>query len=372
MFHSKDITVVIQGKNEKEKTSKCLESIRKYLPEATIIFSTYENEPVQDLDYDILVESKDPGATLLFGKMYNNTNRILTTTNDGLERVNTKYCIKMRSDLIFDSDKILNNIFQYFPKRDDKYSVFKERVVFYPLWSRKHENIANNYFILTTFHLSDWFCFGLTEDIKNYYINCPFTNEPSYTNYYKIKSNRIQGFYDKNVCWKYPPEQWFCTNFFKKYFKEADMICSQDYSKKRMKKSNQILVNNIIIAGYNELGVYIQKDLYKNISKKTHDFEFMQSDWLNGVFNQIDFMNLYKQYCDPDYIIPIEYCWRDILKLTKYYEKLYKHWRKFKELIDTILEPFSIIYYFLHIIVNIIQFFPRLLLYFYKSKRQYK
>ena len=69
MIDSKDISIVIQGKNEKIKTAKCINSIRKYLPGSTIIFSTYKNEYVEDLDYDILVESDDPGATLLSNKM---------------------------------------------------------------------------------------------------------------------------------------------------------------------------------------------------------------------------------------------------------------------------------------------------------------
>ena len=35
----------------------------------------------------------------------------------------------------------------------------------------------------------------------------------------------------------------------------------------KMALSNQILSNNIIIAGYDEIGVYIQKEIYKKISK---------------------------------------------------------------------------------------------------------
>ena len=202
MIESKDITFVLQGKNIHGQTRKCINSIRKYYRDSTIIFSTYKNEKADDLDVDTVVFSKDPGATLLSkeANRYNNINRIIITSKAGLEKVKTKYCAKLRSDLIFKNNKILNYIFDNYPKRDKKFSVFKQRVVFFPLWSRRFEYIADKYKILCPFLISDWFCFGLTEDIKNYFKNCPLTTEPEYSNYYKIKSHRIQGFQkDGNV-----------------------------------------------------------------------------------------------------------------------------------------------------------------------------
>lgn len=374
MIDSKDISIVIQGKNEKIKTAKCINSIRKYLPGSTIIFSTYKNEYVKDLDYDILVESDDPGATLLSNKMYNNINRILTTTKAGLEKVKTLYCIKMRSDLIFNNEKILSNIFEKFTKRDKNFSIFKQRVVFYPLWSRQFEFIANIHKILTPFYLSDWFCFGLTEDIKNYFEKCPSTLEPDFTNYYKKEKNRIKGFYDPNVCWRFSPEQWFCVNFFKRYYKSANMSCSQDYSEERMALSNQILSNNIIIAGYDEIGVYIQKEIYKKISKNI-DKEMQKNPiWLSGIFSHYKFLKLYKQYCDSNYILPLKYRWKEDLKIEKYVNHFKKHWinliKPIKSFVRWLDNFISVPYYFIHIIVNILHYLPRFL--FREIFRHYK
>ena len=42
MIKSEDISVVVQGAIDKVNTPKCLESIRKVLPRAEIVLSTWE------------------------------------------------------------------------------------------------------------------------------------------------------------------------------------------------------------------------------------------------------------------------------------------------------------------------------------------
>ena len=55
MIKSEDISVVVQGAIDKFNTPKCLKSIRKVLPRAEIVLSTWEKSDVNGLDYDILV-----------------------------------------------------------------------------------------------------------------------------------------------------------------------------------------------------------------------------------------------------------------------------------------------------------------------------
>ena len=47
---TKDISVVVQGAVDKINTPKCLESIRKFLPCAEIVLSTWEGTDVTGLD----------------------------------------------------------------------------------------------------------------------------------------------------------------------------------------------------------------------------------------------------------------------------------------------------------------------------------
>ena len=58
---TKDISIVVQGAVDPKNTPKCLTSIRKYLPGAEIILSTWEGTDCTGLDYDVLVLNKDPG-----------------------------------------------------------------------------------------------------------------------------------------------------------------------------------------------------------------------------------------------------------------------------------------------------------------------
>ena len=70
MVNFEEISVVVSGpvifvENNEGRfnaTSLGCKSIRKRLPGAEIVFSTWENEDVSEIDYDILVRSEDVGG----------------------------------------------------------------------------------------------------------------------------------------------------------------------------------------------------------------------------------------------------------------------------------------------------------------------
>lgn len=299
MIDSKDISFVVQGKNVKD-THDCFKSIRKYFPGATIIFSTYENENIEGLDFDILIQSKDPGAPQMNDSGANQLNRILATSKAGIAAVKTKYCARMRSDLIIRNNNILQDWASKFPKRDKKYSVFKSRICFFQLWTRLGIDIRGS-FIPTPFYFSDWFCFGLTEDIKTYYLSTDLVKEPEYTNWFKNSRNIIFNIYDSNDYRRFHPEQYFGMSCFKQFFKEADMKSYQDFTDKKLELSNKILANNLVVLGYKQCGVSINKTMYSNIVKKDQYSEY--SAWLRDICTFYKFMCLYKKYCDTDFKI---------------------------------------------------------------------
>ena len=121
---SKDISVVVQGAVDKS-TKKCLNSIRKYLPQAEIILSTWEGSNLKGLKYDILVPNKDPGGVLICPKtkLYNNLNRQLLSTQNGLKKANRKYTIKFRTDFYLRGKEFLK-YFDKFPIRNKQYSIY--------------------------------------------------------------------------------------------------------------------------------------------------------------------------------------------------------------------------------------------------------
>ena len=90
MIDSKDISVIVQGSINKKETVKCLKSIKKILPKAEIILSTWEESDVTNLDnlYNILLLNKDPGASYYYKTeteiKYNNLNRQIVSKQQEL------------------------------------------------------------------------------------------------------------------------------------------------------------------------------------------------------------------------------------------------------------------------------------------------
>lgn len=89
IINSQDITVVVQGpiigkpddSFEEKHTQICLQSIRKYLPKAEIVLSTWEGSDVRGLDYDVLIENKDPGKSMMGDFSINCFRQIVSSIN---------------------------------------------------------------------------------------------------------------------------------------------------------------------------------------------------------------------------------------------------------------------------------------------------
>lgn len=123
-----DISVVIQGAVG-TATQKCLTSVRRFLPEAEIVLSTWAGADTDALDFDILVQSQDPGgirhdfAIQNVKNSSNNFNRQLLSTNAGLAKATRQYALKLRSDLMLQGTGFLT-YWDLFPARNQAYSFF--------------------------------------------------------------------------------------------------------------------------------------------------------------------------------------------------------------------------------------------------------
>ena len=95
-----DISVVVQGVIDPIFTPICLNSIRKHLPEAEIILSTWKGETIKNLDYDILILNDDPGAFIYTStNKVQNQNRQIVSTRNGILNASRKYVLKIRTDM---------------------------------------------------------------------------------------------------------------------------------------------------------------------------------------------------------------------------------------------------------------------------------
>lgn len=106
MITDKDISVVVQGAivSKGNITINVCESIRKFLPKAEIVLSTWKGCDTSNIDYDILIENEDPGNLDSYynghevSPVANNFNRQLVSTVNGIKASRRKFVMKLRSD----------------------------------------------------------------------------------------------------------------------------------------------------------------------------------------------------------------------------------------------------------------------------------
>ncbi len=297
MINSKDISVIVQGKINSVETPQCLNSIRKYLPEAEIILSTWEEDDVSGLDYDVLVKSPDPGTAVMPIKrklFYNNLNRQLLSTQEGLKKANRKYALKLRSDLILTGDKFLE-YFDKFPARTNNYNLFRHKVladVFYTRFCIRCKKLKNN--IPVPFHVSDWWLFGLREDLITYFADTSLVKEPGFTDYFTLAENKNKISPYGGATFKFPPEQYFCYSCFARNYNDIHMNDAADISESLTEKSRECIINNFIILGYEQSGIYLNKYIFSK-NKNPHHYI--------GLYNFYKYESEYKKYCDNNYQI---------------------------------------------------------------------
>lgn len=172
MIDNKDITVVVQGPvvasqdraMDEGITDQCLASVRRHLPGAHLLLSTWKGQPVEGLDCDELLLNDDPGSNITEYDVEgnadrSNNNRQIVSSREGLKRVKTRYAMKLRSDNFLTGTQF-KDLQEQFNTRCDQDRFFEERVVVNNTFSRAYSKGSP-----VVFHLCDFFYFGRTEDV---------------------------------------------------------------------------------------------------------------------------------------------------------------------------------------------------------------
>ena len=279
----KDISVVVQGAIE-NSTALCLESIRKNLPQAVIILSTWEHSDVDALAslYDKIVFNKDPGTIPHYDDVKdnksNNLNRQIVSTINGLKEAKTPYAIKIRTNFYFENV----NFLQYF----DKYNAFnenlrkvKKKMLACTIYSRNPKNKKKPF----AMYLSDFFFFGLTEDVYNLF-NIPLMTDEEgfYFKENKAKKGR-KSFKDMN---KFHPEQYIWLHFLNYKYCENFM----DNNDRAIIDTQISFANNVVLLSPQQLGI---NSLKKRVFIKGHP---------QSCYSYYDWLCLYYRYCVKTHI----------------------------------------------------------------------
>lgn len=302
-MNPKEISFVVQGNVETVYTKRCLNSIRKYFPGAEIVLSTWEHAVLEGLDYDCLVKNKDPGAVCMDkeNKYPYNINRMLLSSKTGIEAAGRKYVFKCRSDLIFKGNHILKWYGKY-SEREAALSVTKEKIITGSIFSLKFEQGETEPY-RTPFHISDFFCFGLKEDIEKLY-SVPLVDLKYFARYFefntKPRTYPVKG-YD-NRLWKYPPEQYLTLNLAKKCLPELDFPNCLDYDRVDDSLSERFTVSNFLILDYEQSGIKSQKFPYVYWS----DLIFCPDRIWAGIYRHYEYLKDYKKYIDHGLQMPAD------------------------------------------------------------------
>lgn len=318
-IESKDISVVIQGAVSEKNTKKCVDSVRRLLPDAEIILSTWQGSDITNLDYDILVLNKDPGSRYfdISGKIHNNNNRQIISTGAGIRKATRKYILKFRTDFKLDSIEFLKYWNEY-PMRKREYAIFEHRVLTDVLFSRFRSDETGR---PTPFHISDLWMFGYAKDLKEYFCDIPLLSYSELGNYSCLYPAKIPY---NSMTFRYAPEQYFGYHFAKKNFESINFDDWTDWDEKNILISDNIIYNNFIFLSFEQSGIWSDK----------HAHTILKENYINGIINHFYFQVQYKNYCDKEYEPRKLYVTDGNLIYITLYEVLYNLYRLFKSVLS--------------------------------------
>lgn len=280
------LSVVIQGPvvggpdipRAQRFTFRAVASVRRVLPDAHIILSTWEGSDVRDLEVDDLVISADPGPFILKNPGYpeyvNNVNRQIASTLAGLRATKREFAIKLRSDCELLHDGFLGH-WDEFPQRSKDLRVFSSRIVCGELFTRDPRIISY------LFHPADIFHFGKTKDLLRYWDVPPAPAEETLFWRDRIRTRLFGGTEGLEV--RYVPEQYIWLGALRKAGHEFALGQCCEIPRHLIGASELSILNNFRIVDERSLGVVFPSGFLRHGAWKTYS----RQEW----------KKLYELYC---------------------------------------------------------------------------
>lgn len=253
---SKDISVVIQGNpcGTRESpalyTRKLSESIRKHLPEAEIIVSTWEDQNVEGIHWDKLQLSRPVPMTYVIRpdeKLYPQTvNHQLITSRSGIQAASRKYVLKIRSDMILENDRILKmwNHYAETPRIEGIQScISRERIMVLPTYNHRRG-------MCFPYNVCDWLFFGSKEDILDLF-HIPLMDLDALCVRNGEKYPRVED--------NMGAEQYIWIEYMKQKHVNSNLKGAMDTDEKELMLFEETIAQNLIMASARKLGVNSQK-----------------------------------------------------------------------------------------------------------------
>jgi hypothetical protein len=300
MISNEELSFIVQGEVT-ELTKKTTESIRNFFPGSKIIISTWQNSDVNNLDFDDLILSKDPGGikAKVNGGTVNLLRQIISTLT-GLKNCKTDYAIKIRSDMAFFGNNLLHH-YSKFKNFQRSKGHFISRVMILENGTLNPNNLYE-----MPFHFGDWFYFGKTKDLlKIFSINFSKEDELENAFYWKKRPFPINNI-NKKYFMRYRAET-ILTYFHISKKINLTLSHSNDVSSDNIQQSEFHLVNDYLLANMNNIQLINLKHI--NTSYLSTWVRYSFNEWL--LLHKIFFMKkniffyklIYKIHCVFKFII---------------------------------------------------------------------
>jgi len=290
----KDLTILIQGpyfEFNEYNSNRNINILKKNFPSAKILISTWKNQNRFKLDIDDkVIYNEDPGVVqdnhIGSSTIGSNILRQIISVKNGLNKINTKYTLKIRSDCYFASNKILKLDLEKY-KYDNKFKIFKERIITSSIGSlnQRNSNILYNY--------SDWFNLGLTSDLKKIWGNANIDDDD--INYFTRYSSKKKNIYGKDWDLKFTAEQFIYFKSISKHI-ENKILHAHDFSKSKLVTAENYLVNNFFIIDPDNIDfVFPKYDPKINHNLKRNQTNLRSKELIYLSYNENDWLNLYNK-----------------------------------------------------------------------------
>lgn len=271
MIGDAEISIVFQGPLVDERgvpgafTQRAVKMARRIFPKAQIIVSTWEGGAQINLPgADEVVFSTPPDA-ISFGDdsgKLNNINRMILSTQRGLEMVKRPYALKLRTDCELHGSGVVG-LWERWAREPGFARVFSRQVGAYPVYTMSFEERVGVNRMPKPFHVSDWCFFGRSDDVMRMFSH-PQVEEPYFSRYFDYISE-FDNIFDTlpRVRWQYSPEQYLTYSTFKRYFKDTPRFENKrHYTMENIGFSQKAIRENFLVLDQNQWNCSFHKEFY--------------------------------------------------------------------------------------------------------------
>ncbi len=178
-------TFLLQGPCKPKWTNECVQRIRQFYPDSPIFMSTWIDENLEEIAHHNIniIRSVDPGPLNRPDMLNQNLNRLIVSSKNGLDAIQSEYVCKMRADLLLNAPLPIQAWL-------DTGKPYMCHTVF---------SINPHGPMMLGLHISDWLILGKTDRVKEVFnIRLMNSNDPPIRNEQYIWQHASQAWANKS------------------------------------------------------------------------------------------------------------------------------------------------------------------------------